>query len=60
LWSGSSGGGAEVRHAEVGDGVLGRDLAHGLEFPVGGGDAGLDRGDFAEPAVFLGLLEAVE
>ncbi|WP_406447150.1 hypothetical protein OG782_00265 [Streptomyces sp. NBC_00876] len=38
----------------------GRDVAHGGELLLGGGEAGLDRGDLAEPALFLGLLEAVD
>ncbi|MFD7612379.1 hypothetical protein [Streptomyces sp. NPDC059828] len=41
-------------------GVLGSEVAHGGEFLLGGGEAGLDRGDLAEPALFLGLLEPVE
>jgi hypothetical protein len=35
-------------------------IAHGLQFLRGGGHGGLDRGDFAEPALVLGLLEAVD
>ena len=34
-------------------------LPHGLQFLRCGGHGGLDRGDLAEPALFLGLLEPV-
>ncbi|WP_392958836.1 hypothetical protein [Streptomyces sp. LN245] len=37
----------------------GREVAHGGELLLGG-EACLDRGDLAEPALFLGLLAAVE
>ncbi|MFJ5843188.1 hypothetical protein ACIQGO_41830 [Streptomyces shenzhenensis] len=36
-----------------------REVAHGGKLLLGG-DAGLDRGDLAEPALFLGFLEPVE
>ncbi|MCD9145440.1 hypothetical protein [Streptomyces albireticuli] len=38
----------------------GGEIAHGGELLFGGGEAGLDRGDFAEPSLFLGLAEPVE
>lgn len=38
----------------------GGEVAHGGEFLLGGGEAGLDRGGLAEPALLLGFLEAVE
>lgn len=41
-------------------GVPGREVAHGGEHLLGGGEAGLDRGDLAEPSLFFGLLEPVE
>ncbi|MBT2409608.1 hypothetical protein J7I94_03395 [Streptomyces sp. ISL-12] len=41
-------------------GVPGREVAYGGEPLLGGGEAGLDCGDLAEPSLFLGLLEPVE
>jgi hypothetical protein len=41
----------------VSHGVPGGQSTHHLKFAVGGHQARLDRGDLAEPAVFLGLLE---
>lgn len=38
----------------------GGEVAHGGELVLGGGKAGLDRGDFAEPALFLCLAEPIE
>lgn len=38
----------------------GRDVGQGGEFLLGGGEVGLDCGDLAEPALFLGLPEPVE
>ncbi|MEU0810944.1 hypothetical protein [Streptomyces sp. NPDC005970] len=35
-------------------------LTHGLKFLGGGSQGGLDGGDLAEPALDLGLLEAVD
>ena len=50
---------AEVGHAEA-DGVAGDGgLTHGLELLAGGGQGGLDRGDFTEPALLPGLLKAI-
>ncbi len=50
---------ADVGHAEA-DGVAAGGLRHGLELLSGGGQGGLDRGDFTEPALFPGLLKAFE
>src|SRR6266851_6965509 len=58
--AGSPGVGPEVGHAEVDGGVLGGQLSHGGELLPGCGEAGLDRGHFAEPALLLGLAETVE
>jgi hypothetical protein len=44
----------------VDGGVPGGHVAHRGEFLLGGGEARLDRRDLAEPALFLGLLEAVD
>ncbi|WP_035839127.1 hypothetical protein [Kitasatospora azatica] len=44
--------GGEVAH--------GSEVAHGGELVLGGGEAGVDRGDLAEPALRLGLAEPVE
>jgi hypothetical protein len=41
----------------VNAGAPGGEVAHGCKFLCGGGQGGLDRGDFAEPALFPGLLE---
>lgn len=41
-------------------GVPGGEVAHRSELLLGGGEAGLDRGDLAEPPLFLGLAEPVE
>lgn len=60
LSAASSGITAEVGHAEVDRGRLGCTLAHGLQLLPGGGHGGLDGGDLAEPALVLGLLEAVD
>jgi hypothetical protein len=57
---GPSGGGTEVGHAEVDGAVPFGDVVHRGELLLGGGETGLDRGDLAEPALFLGLLEPVE
>ncbi|MFE9141916.1 hypothetical protein ACWCO0_25630 [Streptomyces tubercidicus] len=35
-------------------------VTHHGELLLSGGEAGLNRGDLAEPALFLGLLEPVE
>lgn len=59
LGAGSSGVATEVGHAEVDGERLGRTVAHGLQLQ-GGGQGGLDGGDFAEPALVPGLLEAVD
>ncbi|MFF3982232.1 hypothetical protein [Streptomyces sp. NPDC001828] len=56
----SAGAGAEVGHTEVDCGVPGCEVSHGVELLLGGGEVGLDRGDLAEPALFLGFLEPVE
>ncbi|MFF0205936.1 hypothetical protein [Streptomyces sp. NPDC005017] len=37
-----------------------RQVAHGGDLLLGGGQAGLDRGDLAKPALFLGFLKPVE
>jgi hypothetical protein len=58
-WTVSSGGGTDIRHAEVNAGVPGGEAAHGFKFLRGGGHGGLDRGDLAEPALFLCLLGPV-
>ena len=58
--AGSPGVGPEVGHAEVDGGVLGGQLPHGGELLPGCGDAGLDRGHLAEPALLLSLAETVE
>jgi hypothetical protein len=50
---------ANVGHAEVDGGLADGEFAHGLELLVGGGQGGLDRGDLAEPALLLCLLESV-
>jgi hypothetical protein len=39
---------------------LGSRRPHGDEFLIGGGQGDLDRGDLAEPALFLGLAEPVD
>ncbi|MGW5739643.1 MULTISPECIES: hypothetical protein [Streptomyces] len=49
----------EIGHAQVDSGVPGLEVAHGGTFLLGGGEAGPDRGDLAEPPLFLGLLEPV-
>ena len=51
---------ADVGHAEADGVVAGDGLTHGLELLSGGGQGGLDRGDFTEPALFPGLLKAFE
>jgi hypothetical protein len=60
VWAGSSGGGPEVRHAEMDGGVLGGQLPHCGELLPGCGEAGLDRGHLAEPALLLGFAETLE
>ncbi|MCX4409907.1 MULTISPECIES: hypothetical protein [unclassified Streptomyces] len=50
----------KIGHAEVDGRVPGRDVGQGGEFLLGGGEVGLDCGDLAEPALFLGLPEPVE
>jgi hypothetical protein len=50
----------EIGHAEVCDSVSGGQQAHGLQLAVGGGEAGLDRGDLAEPSVVPGFVHPVE
>ncbi|MEV6568811.1 hypothetical protein [Streptomyces kronopolitis] len=40
--------------------MLSRDVAHGGKLLLRGGEAGLDRGDLAEPSLVLGLREVVE
>lgn len=42
------------------DGVLSGRRAHSLEFLCGGGYGGLDRGDLAQPALFLGFPQPVD
>jgi hypothetical protein len=56
----TSGGGAEVGHAEMCDSVPGRDRAHRLQLAVGGGEAGFDRGDLAEREAWLGEVEGID
>ena len=51
---------ADVGHAEADGVAAGGGLTHGLELLSGGGQGGLDRGDFTEPALFPGLLKAFE
>jgi hypothetical protein len=51
---------ADVGHAEVDGGRLGRTVAHGLQLLGGGGQSGLDRSDLAEPAMVLGLLVPID
>ncbi|GGQ67049.1 hypothetical protein ACIRPJ_21605 [Streptomyces asoensis] len=51
----SAAAGAEPGPAEVDCGVPGCEVAHGGELLLGGGEAGLDRGDLAEPALFAQL-----
>lgn len=59
-WTVAPGGRADVRHAEVNARARGSGgVAHGFKFLCGGGQGGLDRGDLAEPALVLGLLEPV-
>jgi hypothetical protein len=48
------------RHAEVGGGVVSGEIAHRGELLCGGGNAGLDRGDFTQPALLLRLVESVD
>lgn len=50
----------EIGHAEVDGGVTGREVVHGGELLLCGSEAGLDRGDLAEPALFLGFLKSDE
>jgi hypothetical protein len=50
----------EARHAEIGDSVLDRRQAHRIQLLLRRSQGGLDRGDFAEPALFLGLIEPVD
>jgi hypothetical protein len=47
VWTASSCGGTDFRHAEVNAGALGGEVAHGFKLVNGGGQGGLDRGDFA-------------
>src|SRR5258708_16765003 len=47
-------------HAWAEGSAAGGELAHGFQFLRGGGQGGLDRGDFAEPALLPGLLKAIE
>ena len=47
-------------HAQADGSTAGGELAHGFQFLRRGGQGGLDRGDFAEPALLPGLLEAIE
>ena len=47
-------------HAQADGSTAGGELAHGFQFLRRGGQGGLDCGDFAEPALFPGLLEAIE
>jgi hypothetical protein len=47
-------------HAQADRSPAGGELAHGFQFLRRGGQGGLDRGDFAEPALLPGLLEAIE
>jgi len=59
-WAGSSGCAAHVGHAEVDGGATADgEFTHGLQLLRGGGQGGLDRGDFAGPALVFGLLEPV-
>ncbi|MER7699165.1 MULTISPECIES: hypothetical protein [unclassified Streptomyces] len=41
-------GATEIRHAQMDGGVPGGEVAQGGELLLGGGEAGLDRGDLAE------------
>ena len=50
---------SEAWHAEIGDIALGNYEVHRFELLLGSGEGGLDGGDFAEPALPLGLLEPV-
>ena len=47
-------------HAQADGSTAGGELAHGFQFLRRGGQGGLDCGDFAEPALLPGLLEAIE
>jgi len=59
LGAASPGIAAEIGHADMNGGGLRCAVAHGFQL-LRGDYGGLDRGDFAEPALVLGLLEAVD
>jgi hypothetical protein len=49
-----------IRHAQLDGSTANGRLAHRRELLCRGGDGGLDRGDLAELALFLGFLEPVD
>ena len=49
----------EVGHAEVRDLVAVGEIAHRAELLLGGGQADLETGDFAKPALLKGLGDAL-
>src|SRR5258706_1246292 len=59
VWTASSGGGTDVRHAKLNDGAPSRQVAHGFKFLCRGGQGGLDRGDLTQPALLPCLGEPV-
>jgi hypothetical protein len=48
---------ANIGHAEPDSGAANGEFAHGCQFLGSGSERGLDRGDLAEPALFLGFLQ---
>lgn len=47
-------------HAQTDGSTAGGELAHGFQLLRRGGEGGLDRGDFTEPALSPGLLKAID